>query len=191
LICQNTQGGTDGRPKLRVARTYAVACSYENSNAFARCAWPVERVVPDRRVCGLTQCGEAGYRRGVNRGDRCDLGDGLRKLCEALFAAGATRLYPGVTGSTALGHRDDLKKLPEIVPSGLASLMTIHLFSSCPMGEDQSKCAADSFGRVHGFKNLHLADASLLCTAPGVNPQGSIMALARRHALHFLAQRRS
>ena len=81
-----------------------------------------------------------------------------------------------------------LEKLPEILPDGLASLMTIHLFSSCPMGEDQSKCAADSFGRVHGFKNLFINDASLLCTAPGVNPQGSIMALARRNALCFLAK---
>jgi choline dehydrogenase-like flavoprotein len=66
--------------------------------------------------------------------------------------------------------------------------MTIHLFSSCPMGEDQSKCATNSFGRVHGFKNLFVNDASLLCTAPGVNPQGSIIALARRNALKFLGK---
>jgi choline dehydrogenase-like flavoprotein len=79
-----------------------------------------------------------------------------------------------------------LDKLPETLPDGLASLMTVHLFSSCPMGEDRNKCATDSFGRVHGFKNLFVNDASLLCTAPGVNPQGSIMALARRNALHFL-----
>jgi len=64
--------------------------------------------------------------------------------------------------------------------------MTIHLFSSCPMGEDERRCATDSFGRIHGFHNLFIADASLLCTAPGVNPQGSIMALTRRNALHFL-----
>jgi choline dehydrogenase-like flavoprotein len=64
--------------------------------------------------------------------------------------------------------------------------MTIHLFSSCPMGENRSQCAADSFGRVHGFKNLFINDASLLCTAPGVNPQGSVMAVARRNAIHYL-----
>jgi choline dehydrogenase-like flavoprotein len=39
---------------------------------------------------------------------------------------------------------------------------------------------------VHGQEGLYIADASLLCTAPGVNPQGSIMAFARRNALHFL-----
>jgi len=83
-------------------------------------------------------------------------------------------------------ERDDLNKLPDALPSGLASLMTIHLFSSCPMGEDRAKCATNSFGRVHGFKNLYVNDASLLCTAPGVNPQGSVMALARRNVMRFL-----
>ncbi len=123
----------------------------------------------------------------LTKPDRRDLAEGLRKLSQALFEAGATALYPAITGSPQLLRKDDLTKLPEILPSGLANLMTIHLFSSCPMGEDKTKCAANSFGRVHGFKNLYLADASLLCTAPGVNPQGSIMALARRNALNFLS----
>ncbi|MCX7886381.1 MAG: GMC family oxidoreductase, partial [Verrucomicrobiae bacterium] len=48
----------------------------------------------------------------------------------------------------------------------------------------------DSFGRVHGVENLYVNDASLLCTAPGVNPQGAIMALAHRNVIHFLQQKR-
>jgi choline dehydrogenase-like flavoprotein len=68
------------------------------------------------------------------------------------------------------------------------SLMTIHLFSSCPMGEERRLCAADSFGQVHGVPGLYLGDASLLCTPPSVNPQGTIMALARRNALKFLGR---
>ena len=121
--------------------------------------------------------------------DMRDLGDGLRKLCEVLFAGGASSLYPGVSGGPALTAPGDLAKLPEMLPSGLASLMTIHLFSSCPMGEDRTKCATDSFGRVHGYRNLYVADASLLCTAPGVNPQGSVMAVARRNVVNFLRQK--
>ena len=122
-------------------------------------------------------------RHGLTENDRRDLAEGLKKLCEALFAGGATELYPGITRGPQLLKRDDLAKLPEVLPSGLASLMTIHLFSSCPMGEDKKKCAADSYGRVHEFKNLYLADASLLCTAPGVNPQGSVMAFAREECI--------
>ena len=119
--------------------------------------------------------------------DRRNLADGLHKLSQILFESGATALYPGLNGS-ALRQRTDIAKLPDVLPDGMANLITIHLFASCPMGEDRGKCATDSFGRVHGFKNLFVNDASLLCTAPGVNPQGSIMALARRNTLQFLGK---
>ena len=118
--------------------------------------------------------------------DMRDLADGTRKLSELLFAAGAEALYPTVDGATPLAGVDDLRKVADPLPQGRTSLMTIHLFSSCPMGEDKRRCVTDSFGRVHGHDGLYIADASLLCTAPGVNPQGSIMAFARRNALHFL-----
>ncbi len=124
-------------------------------------------------------------RYALTENDRRNLADGLQKLAEILFESGAIELCPGLARSEKMLSRGDADKLPKILPDGLANLMTIHLFSSCPMGEDQSKCAADSFGRVHGFKNLFVNDASLLCTAPGVNPQGSIMGIACRNALHF------
>lgn len=124
----------------------------------------------------------------LTENDRRDLGDGLRKLAQILFASGAVALYPAVGRLSPLTRPDELSRWPNSLPNGLANLMTIHLFSSCPMGEDQSRCAADSFGRVHAMDQLYIADASLLCTAPGVNPQGSIMALARRNALHFLGK---
>lgn len=118
--------------------------------------------------------------------DRANLADGVRKLAECLFEAGATAIYPNVANGPELHCKGCLAKLPDMLPQGLASLMTIHLFSSCPMGEDKNRCATDSFGRLHGFTNLFVNDASLLCTAPGVNPQGTIMALARRNVLHYL-----
>ncbi len=96
--------------------------------------------------------------------DHRDIADGLNKLTGVLTAAGAVSLHTN------------------------SNLMTIHLFSSCPMGERRSFCATDSFGRVHGCENLYINDASLLCTAPGVNPQGTIMAIARRNTLHFLGK---
>jgi choline dehydrogenase-like flavoprotein len=127
-------------------------------------------------------------RYGLTVGDRRNLADGLRKLSQILFEAGATALYPSLTRGPVLRCTGCLDKIPEILPEGLANLMTIHLFSSCPMGEDKSRCAANSFGRVHGLDNLYLNDASLLCTAPGVNPQGSVMAIARRNTLNFLSR---
>jgi choline dehydrogenase-like flavoprotein len=136
-----------------------------------------------RRVSGHR---DALVRYALAEQDMRDLADGTRKLGEMLFAAGAEALYPTVDGAPPLHSIDELIRIADPLPHGRASLMTIHLFSSCPMGEDRRRCVADSFGRVHGHDGLYIADASLLCTAPGVNPQGSVMAFARRNALHFL-----
>jgi choline dehydrogenase-like flavoprotein len=121
-------------------------------------------------------------------GDMQALAEALHNLAKLLFEAGAIALYPSITHGPRLTHPKNLLDLPEMLPRSHTNLMTIHLFSSCPMGENRDRCATDSFGRVHGFKNLYVSDASLLCSAPGVNPQGTIMAIARRNALKFLGK---
>jgi choline dehydrogenase-like flavoprotein len=55
------------------------------------------------------------------------------------------------------------------------------------MGENRACTAADSFGRIRGFTNLRVNDASLLPDAPGVNPQSAIMTIAARNCDEFLA----
>lgn len=75
----------------------------------------------------------------------------------------------------------------EIVRPPELAVTTIHLFSSCPMGEAEG-CPVDSFGRLKALDNLYVNDASLLPTSPGVNPQGTIMAIARRNATHWADQ---
>jgi choline dehydrogenase-like flavoprotein len=120
-----------------------------------------------------------------------DLGElalALRQLCLLLFRAGAVELFPSIAGVEPIRSEADLERLPSPLPESRTRLMTIHLTSSCPFGEESHLCAADSFGKVRGVDDLYIADASLLCTQPSVNPQGSIMAIARRNALHFLGQ---
>ncbi|MBE9142418.1 GMC family oxidoreductase [Planktothrix mougeotii] len=118
--------------------------------------------------------------------DLKDLSEALQKLALLLFEADAKILYPSISNTSPLTHPQDLSTIAEKLPVKQTNLMTVHVFSSCPMGENLQKCAVNSFGQVHGFNNLYIADASLLCTAPGVNPQGSIMTIARRNALKFL-----
>lgn len=122
----------------------------------------------------------------VTGGDMAGLAEALRHLCRLLLRAGAVELFPGVAGVPPVRSEGDVERLPAPLPRSRTSLMTIHLSSSCPFGEDRRRCAVDSFGRVHGADGLYVADASLLCTQPGVNPQGSIMAFARRNAHEFL-----
>ena len=54
------------------------------------------------------------------------------------------------------------------------------------MGENRKICATNSYGKIFGHDNLFINDGSLIPSAPGVNPQGTIMAIARRNVHHFL-----
>jgi choline dehydrogenase-like flavoprotein len=117
-----------------------------------------------------------------------NLVQGGSALVRLLFEAGAARVSPAIDGFAPIERASFSPSRPAIglLPRGRAQIMTIHLFSSCPMGENRSLCATDSYGRVHGHSGLHVVDASVLCTAPGVNPQGTIMALSRRNTLAAL-----
>jgi choline dehydrogenase-like flavoprotein len=118
------------------------------------------------------------------------LSKGLARLSTLLLAGGAKTVLPGVTGLPAITTPEDaIRWLDELLPAKALSLTTVHAFSSCPMGERSDRCAVDSYGRVHGFENLFVNDASILPDSPGVNPQGSVMGVAHRNAQHFLAQR--
>jgi choline dehydrogenase-like flavoprotein len=104
----------------------------------------------------------------VSAEERRGLDEGLGELARIISAAGAERIF----AAPAAGAD--------------ARLATLHLMGSCPMGEHAGLCVADSSGRVRGCEGLWLADASLFCGPLGVNPQGTVMALARRNARAFL-----
>jgi choline dehydrogenase-like flavoprotein len=121
--------------------------------------------------------------------DVLNLSNGLARLSMLLLAAGAEVVHPAVKGLGRIdSEQDAIRWLDERVPRDALSLTTVHAFSSCPLGERQTRCAADSYGKIFGTENLHVNDASMLPDSPGVNPQGSVMAFAARNARHFLAK---
>ena len=114
---------------------------------------------------------------------------GLRRLAHLLFAAGARSL--STPPCPERGHSWRLTTSRHCPPLCRATkLMTVHLCSSVPMGERRDRCPADSYGRVRGVGGLRVNDASLLPSAPGINPQGTIMAIAARNCAQFLAEGR-
>jgi choline dehydrogenase-like flavoprotein len=124
--------------------------------------------------------------------DILNLSNGLARLSMLLLAAGATEVYPAVRGIPTIStEKEAIRWLDERLPMNSVSLTTVHAFSSCPIGERADRCAANSYGKLFGWDNLYVNDASMLPDSPGVNPQGSVMALARRNALHFLSERGS
>lgn len=112
--------------------------------------------------------------------------EGLKRLAEALFAAGARRIYPSVSGLPILNNMDQVRALPDYFSGGDGSLTSVHVFSSCPMGENAGIAATDSYGRVHGTDGLYISDASILCGPTVVNPQGTVMAVSHRNVTHAL-----
>jgi len=119
--------------------------------------------------------------------DMSRLARGLVHLGELMLAAGAFELYPSVAQATVVRHTDELGSWWDAATRSRTNLMTVHLTSTVRMGENRDRTGADSFGRVWGYTNLRVNDASLLPDAPGVNPQAAIMAIASRNCDQFLS----
>jgi choline dehydrogenase-like flavoprotein len=120
--------------------------------------------------------------------DRRLLASGLSRLALLLLEAGADEVYPSFRGAPTVRRRRDLADMAARFSVAKASVMTVHLCSTVPLGEHPA-CGADSFGRVHGTENIYVNDSSLLPTAPGVNPQASVMAFAVRNARRYVESR--
>lgn len=118
--------------------------------------------------------------------DLARLGEGLLRLGQLLFAAGAEALSNPVEGGQPIRTAAELEALARALPQGKMAVSTIHLFSSVPMGRNEAVTATDSHGRVHGTDNLFVNDASLFPASPAVNPQGTVLAVARRNVLEWL-----
>lgn len=124
--------------------------------------------------------------------DLWNLSRGLARLSSLLLQGGAVEVLPAVCGVPPITSQvDAVRWLDDRLDAAACSLTTVHAFSSCPIGERRDRCAADSFGRIHGFENIYINDASMIPDSPGVNPQGTIMTLARRNAQHFCDRHRA
>ncbi len=175
-------------PFLALGLTDHPELSPQILQSWRRCAVYYAMIRPEGRgrVRSLPGYRDPLVRYELTEADRRELAEGLRRLGRLLLAAGATELFPNLGGGPVWRSEADLSAWDGLRAKDRARLMTIHLFASCPSGEVRHKCATDSFGRVHGVPNLWINDASLLPGAPGVNPQGTIMALARRNVCAFL-----
>lgn len=111
-------------------------------------------------------------------GDRRRIIDGMRMCAEVYFAAGATRVHPGRVGLPSIDDfRDIAAALPYDTPASNLMLYASHPMGTCRMGADPATSVIDPRGRVYGWANLRVADASMFPTSLGVNPQVTTMAL--------------
>lgn len=111
-------------------------------------------------------------------------------IAELFFAAGATRILPGVGGIPEQIERlDDARILDsEAVRAENLVMGGNHVFCTTRMHGDPTRGVVDEDGRCHDLENLYIADTGIFPQCPSVNPMWTGMALARRQAL-ALSQR--
>jgi choline dehydrogenase-like flavoprotein len=108
----------------------------------------------------------------------------LTTITHLLLDAGAKEVWPGVFGApSAITSRDQVKAIEEssLDPRGYSFVAT-HLFGAARMGPDPRISAVGLDFATHEAKALYVVDSSIFPTNLGVNPQHSIMALARMAA---------
>ena len=65
-----------------------------------------------------------------------------------------------------------------------------HHLGTAKMGDDPNTSVVDRWGRAHDVANLFITDGSIWPTSSGVNPAGTVAAMALRVADHLVATRR-
>ena len=112
---------------------------------------------------------------------------GSALLAEMFFSAGAREVWPGIYGvPTILRSVDDVKHIREasLDPRAYA-LIASHLFGAARMGPDKRSSVVGLDFSTHAAKNLYVVDSSIFPTNLGVNPQHTIMAIARLAAVRI------
>ena len=141
-------------------------------------------VVHDEDSTGTVGDGALTYWLGD--GDRVRLLAGLRQTARVFFAAGATEIITGVHGAPVLRSEADIDAaLPDDIPAHEIGLYAAHPMGTCRMGADPNTSVVDPDGRVWGWANLWVADASVFPTSLGVNPQVTVMALGLTVGRHI------
>jgi choline dehydrogenase-like flavoprotein len=124
----------------------------------------------------------------LNAEDTATFARGIERLCELYVAAGARTIYPPLAGVPEIVG-DDLEPLrrTEVRAADLL-LMAFHPLGTARADSRPDHGVVNGDLRLHEIENVHVADASVIPSSLGVNPQITIMALATRLAYSLLGK---
>jgi choline dehydrogenase-like flavoprotein len=131
-------------------------------------------------IISLTPRGEPRVTYALDQKGIEDVAKGIEILARMWFRLGATRVVTSHRSKPILQNEDEIPQLIETVKREPRKLFLVsaHPQGGNRMGGDPAECVVDSSGKVYGFRNLFIADASVFPNALGVNPQLTTMALA-------------
>jgi len=133
--------------------------------------------------------GSASIRYALSSADAAHLETGLVAAAKLQFAAGALSVCSGHSRPITLTSATEVEQLRgHPLGANQLALFSAHVNGTCRLGTNPRTAGADPNGEVFGARGVFVADGSLLPTAPGVNPQETIMALAT-HVSERIASR--
>ncbi|HET7462002.1 MAG TPA: GMC family oxidoreductase, partial [Longimicrobium sp.] len=107
------------------------------------------------------------------------LREGIKAAARIHFAAGAREVVTLHAAETVLRSAAELGVIDRRrCGPNLLGVLSAHVNGTCRIGADPRTSGCTPDGERHGVPGLYVADGSILPTAPGVNPQETIMALA-------------
>jgi len=117
------------------------------------------------------------------RAERGELAFGAAVAGRVFFAAGARTVYTGLPSFREVSAPAELDEIPRR-QWGASSFVVVgfHPMGTARMGRDPEACALRPSGETYALPGLFVADASILPSCVGVNPQITIMAMATRIA---------
>ena len=136
---------------------------------------------PDREPYMVQTLGDADVER---------LHRGVMRTAELLFAAGARRVFTPFADLPTLHHPGEIARVASRPRNRDAiELMTVHIMGTARMARSPADGATDAAGAIFGVRGLVVADASVLPSSIGVNPQETIVAMTLRNCERWLEAR--
>jgi choline dehydrogenase-like flavoprotein len=133
---------------------------------------------PDREPYMVQTLGDADIER---------LHRGVMLTAQLLFAAGARQVFTPFADLPTLDGPGDLARIAARPRTrDTIELMTVHIMGTARMAKDPSRGATDAAGAVFDAKGLVVADASVLPSSIGVNPQETIIAMTLRNCERWI-----
>ncbi len=143
----------------------AIVLTHDKPKKESRIYWNGKRPVLDYRI---TNANLEALRMGQIR------------TAQLFFAAGCTEVYTPFAKDGAV-KATDKNRLEEVISLAHYKVnktvfASAHPQGGCGIGDENAVC--DNRGRLRGYKNIYIADASLFPTSSHVNPALTVMALA-------------